>query len=84
MLWRYIIIILGVFLLVKFLKNYFEKREKKNSLISENDTLDEKFNAYKKQKQIEIDTILDKVASKGLSSLTMKERQILDDYSSKK
>ena len=81
---RYVILFLGVFVVFNLLKSYIRNRDKKNSIASKNDTLDEKFNVYKKQKELEVDLILDKVASKGISSLTPKERETLDDYSSNK
>jgi hypothetical protein len=44
---------------------------------------DEEYNAEKKQKQIEIDKILDKIAKSGYESLTKKEKDFLFSQSKK-
>jgi membrane associated rhomboid family serine protease len=45
------------------------------------DNIDEKYNLERKLQQEEIDAILDKIARKGIGSLTTKEKQILDNNS---
>lgn len=44
-------------------------------------TIDHKYNIEKVNKQKEIDKILEKIHKKGIKSLTIKEKQMLDDYS---
>ena len=44
-------------------------------------TIDDKFNAERKQKQERIDQILEKINRKGVESLTAQEKAILDEYS---
>lgn len=47
------------------------------------ETIDDKFNAKKTQTQREIDRILDKINTKGIQSLSEKERKTLDDFAEK-
>ncbi|WP_046744297.1 DUF6576 domain-containing protein [Kordia zhangzhouensis] len=44
-------------------------------------TIDDKFNAERKQKQERINRILEKINDKGVESLTSHEKAILDEYS---
>lgn len=44
-------------------------------------TLEDKYNFSKKNDQEEVDRILEKINKKGMSSLTGKERELLDKYS---
>ena len=44
-------------------------------------TVDHKYNIERTNKQQEIDRILDKIHKKGMNSLTVKEKQMLEDYS---
>lgn len=46
-------------------------------------TIDDKYNAERADKQKEIDRILDKISSKGLESLSKKEKQLLEEFSKK-
>ncbi len=46
-------------------------------------TKDDRYNSLKKQKQVDIDSILDKISEKGIDSLTQEEKRILEDYSGK-
>ncbi len=55
--------------------NYFFKKH------SNYYSIDHKYNAEKKARQQEIDTILEKIHRKGINSLTKKEKEILDEYS---
>lgn len=68
-------------ILIYFMKSYLRGKQKKAEFIKPNDTVDERFNAEKQLKQLEIDEILDKVAKKGLESLSVKEKEILDEFS---
>lgn len=44
-------------------------------------TIDQRYNLAKKQKQQDIDRILEKIHRRGLSSLSKEERRALDEYS---
>jgi hypothetical protein len=46
-------------------------------------TLDDKFNQLKKEEELSIDAILDKINEKGIRSLTKKEKRRLDEFSKK-
>lgn len=80
---HYIIVFVIAFLIISFGKKFLQTKNEKKSFLSENDTLDEQFNANKRIKQLEIDQILDKVAKNGIDTLSKKERKKLDEYSSK-
>jgi hypothetical protein len=47
-------------------------------------TIDDEFNANKKEKQARIDRILEKINDKGVKSLTKQEKVLLDEYSNSK
>ncbi|MBO9573884.1 MAG: rhomboid family intramembrane serine protease, partial [Chitinophagaceae bacterium] len=55
--------------------NFYFKRHKKYY------SVDHKYNAEKKDKQKEIDVILDKIGRTGMDSLTRKEKETLEEYS---
>jgi len=44
-------------------------------------TVEDKYNEERISKQTEVDRILEKISDKGISSLTAKERKILEDFS---
>jgi membrane associated rhomboid family serine protease len=46
-------------------------------------TIDQKFNLEKKQQQVNIDRILEKIHRRGINSLTREEKQQLEEYSRK-
>jgi membrane associated rhomboid family serine protease len=46
-------------------------------------TMDHRYNQAKKRQQKEIDSILDKICSKGMSSLNDKEKRYLEEYSNR-
>ncbi|WP_299255440.1 rhomboid family intramembrane serine protease [uncultured Cytophaga sp.] len=46
-------------------------------------TMDHRYNQAKASKQKEIDTILDKISNKGMSSLSEKEKRALEEYSNR-
>ncbi|HEY4147835.1 MAG TPA: rhomboid family intramembrane serine protease [Chitinophagaceae bacterium] len=48
-----------------------------------NYTVDDRYNMQKKNTQQEVDRILDKISKRGLSSLSRKEREVLEEYSRK-
>jgi len=49
-----------------------------------NYTIDQRYNAERANTQQEVDRILEKIHQKGIKSLTQKEREVLERYSSKK
>ena len=57
-------------------KNIFRKEEKYY-------TIDDEFNARRKERQDEIDRLLSKIGENGLADLTEKERKRLDELSKK-
>jgi membrane associated rhomboid family serine protease len=46
-------------------------------------TMDHRYNQAKARQQKEIDSILDKISSKGMSSLSEKEKRVLKEYSNR-
>ncbi len=46
-------------------------------------TKDDRYNSLRKEKQTDIDAILDKISEKGIDSLTREEKRTLDEYSGK-
>jgi hypothetical protein len=53
---------------------YFKNR-------SDHYSIDHKYNADRKMKQEQIDSILDKINKKGINSLTKQEKELLRQYS---
>lgn len=47
-------------------------------------TIEDKYNAERREKEIELDNLLDKIAKKGIDSLSKKEKERLDQLSNKK
>jgi hypothetical protein len=60
---------------ILFIDNLFFKTHRKYY------NIDEKYNEQKLNKQKELDRLLDKISKKGMSSLTAKEKQQLEEYS---
>ena len=60
----------------KSVKNIFQPEQKYY-------TIDDEFNAKRKERQDEIDKLLSKIGKNGLSDLTEKERKRLDELSRK-
>lgn len=58
------------------MKNIFKPEEKYY-------TIDDEFNAKRKERQDEIDRLLSKIGDNGLDDLTEKERRRLDELSKK-
>lgn len=48
-----------------------------------NYTVDDRYNVQKKNTQMEVDRILEKIHKKGMNSLSRKEKEILNEYSKK-
>lgn len=57
-------------------KKLLPKKEKYN-------TIDDQFNAEKKERQVEIDHLLSKIGKNGLDDLTTRQKQRLDELSKK-
>lgn len=71
------VILIGFFLFnKKSLQNIFKPKEKYY-------TIDDEFNAKRKERQDEIDKLLSKIGKNGLDDLTEKERKRLDELSRK-
>lgn len=60
---------------ILLIDNHFFKTQKRYY------SVDHKYNAEKLDRQMEIDRILDKIAKKGMKSLTQKEREALERHS---
>ncbi|TDX84874.1 hypothetical protein B0I22_2512 [Epilithonimonas xixisoli] len=60
----------------KSVKNIFQPEQKYY-------TIDDEFNAKRKERQDEIDKLLSKIGKNGLADLTEKERKRLDELSKK-
>ena len=79
----FLVIILAVAVVMMYfvsrnqsVKNIFQKEEKYY-------TIDDAFNAKRKERQDEIDHLLSKIGENALADLTEKERQRLDELSKK-
>ena len=79
----FLVIILAVAVVMMYfvsrnqsVKNIFQKEEKYY-------TIDDAFNAKRKERQDEIGHLLGKIGENGLADLTEKERQRLDELSKK-
>jgi hypothetical protein len=55
--------------------NYFFRKKKSGY------TIDQSYNLQKKAEQADVDKILEKIHRKGMSSLSTKEKAILEEYS---
>lgn len=65
---------------------YFFRRNLKEKFIPNKDkyvTIDDRFNAERKERQNEIDRILSKIGKNGLSDLSPKDKERLDELSKK-
>lgn len=72
-----VVILIGFFVFKnKSVKNIFQPEEKYY-------TIDDEFNAKRKERQDEIDKLLSKIGKNGLDDLTEKERKRLDELSKK-
>lgn len=75
----YFLIVLLCLVIAYFLKNTFSKKE--DVVITGYETLDDKFNASKKEKEEELNRLLDKVNKKGLDNLSNKDKRRLEELS---
>lgn len=74
-----IIIIVGVLAFIyrdRIRKRFFPEKQK-------NYTIDDKFNADKREREKEIDRLLSKMGKNGINDLSPKERKRLDELSKK-
>ncbi|WP_313502670.1 DUF6576 domain-containing protein [Kaistella carnis] len=65
---------------------YFFRRNLKEKFIPNKEkyyTIDDRFNAERKERQNEIDELLSKIGKNGLSDLSPKDKQRLDELSKK-
>lgn len=71
------VLVIGLFFYRRPLqKKLLPKKEKYN-------TIDDQFNAEKKERQVEIDHLLSKIGKNGLDDLTTRQKQRLDELSKK-
>ncbi|MDR0711562.1 MAG: hypothetical protein LBF67_04350 [Prevotellaceae bacterium] len=63
--------------MVSFLKNIFCRKRRVPPRVAVDD-FEIAYNLQRRQKQQEVDRILDKISAKGVDSLTKKERAILN------
>ena len=72
-----LVVLIGFFVFKnKSVKNIFQPEQKYY-------TIDDEFNAKRKERQDEIDQLLNKIGKNGLDDLTEKERRRLDELSRK-
>ncbi|WP_379968072.1 DUF6576 domain-containing protein [Epilithonimonas sp. UC225_85] len=72
-----LVVIIGFFVFKnESVKNIFKPEQKYY-------TIDDEFNAKRKERQDEIDELLSKIGKNGLNDLTEKERKRLDELSKK-
>ena len=77
---------ISIAVIVIFIYVVFFKSKKGDTILSKNSkqnyqTIDDEFNAKRKEKQRNIDRILEKINEKGVASLTPQEKALLDEYS---
>lgn len=77
----YVLIGLMVVVVVYFLRNTFFKNTNKKVKVNGYETLDDKFNASKREKEEELNLLLEKVSKKGLNNLSHKDRSRLEELS---
>ena len=58
--------------------NFFAHQEESLHLKDTKRKVEDQYNLQKRQKEKEIDTILDKINKSGIDSLTKKEKELLD------
>lgn len=78
-------VVLGIIVLVIVL--FFSKQKIRNHFFSskeiKNMTIDDQFNAKKREREKEIDRLLDKMGKNGINDLSEKDRKRLDELSKK-
>lgn len=77
---------ISIAVIVIFIYIVFFKSKKGDTILSKGSkqkyqTIDDEFNAKRKEKQQNIDRILEKINEKGVASLTPQEKALLDEYS---
>ena len=73
--------VIAIFIYIKFFKPKSDTGGLTQKSGSGYQTIDDKFNAKRKEKQERIDRILEKINEKGVASLTPQEKALLDEYS---
>ncbi len=71
-----IVVILGFIYRDRIRERFFPQKQK-------NYTIDDKFNADKREREKEIDRLLSKMGKNGINDLSPKERKRLDELSKK-
>ena len=79
---QYVFILSLAFMVIYFAKTLI-KSKKGKKLLNQNDTVDEKYNAVKRMEMNKVDQLLDKIAKSGEESLTLHEKEVLENYSKK-
>jgi hypothetical protein len=77
---------ISIAVIVIFIYIVFFKSKKGDTILPKSSkqkyqTIDDEFNAKRKEKQQRIDRILEKINEKGVASLTPQEKVLLDEYS---
>jgi hypothetical protein len=70
--------VIALFIYVKFFKPKKDSGSFKVKSGQKFQSIDDKFNTKRKEKQDEIDRILEKISNQGIESLTAEEKAILD------
>jgi membrane associated rhomboid family serine protease len=63
------------------IKSVFLQKKSKMKVVRGRPLSDDQFNTIRKEKEITLDQILDKINKKGIDSLTPKEKELLDKFS---
>ena len=68
--------------MIKFLKSIFIKKKSRKIVtgIPDRPLTDDEFNHIRSKRQKKMDDILDKVSKKGIESLSIHEKNFLDNY----
>lgn len=76
-------VVILILLIIAIFGFFFRKelKEKLNPDKEKNYTIDDKFNSEKREREKEIDTLLNKIGKNGLEDLTLTERKRLDELS---
>ena len=74
------------FLAISAIIIFLFRQKIKNKIAPEKEkfyTIDDRFNAERKEREVEIDRLLNKMGENGIEDLTKKERNLLDELSKK-
>lgn len=68
--------------MINFIKSLFTKKKSRKVVtgIPDRPLTDDEFNEIRSKKQKKLDGILDKVSKKGIESLSISEKNFLDNY----